>query len=539
MGIASYHEDPNKTLISPQGENMVLQALAGTENIGAQDQANIIIKCKKHYDSQRKKRDKFGKLFEYYNDRQEQHFLDDVMRPLMGRDENGSWEYDKMVQENVTPLIKINNLVTKFVNKQATLYDEPPQREIVDDVQATERYNELATQVRLDAVFQVAERYQKLFRSSFLRPVVRTGEEGGYELDLDVMLPTFFYALPNPMDTTKAAGYYWLVFDPEFPDDPMRATWYYIDRGLYFWWSYQSGGAQAATAGVDKVAYISENGDGKKPEGNPLGEPGIVRLASDWVCGDVIPHPGDSLLNFQDSVNLVETMKQNSLIFQGFPLLHLRNFDVKDKDGKSRRMNIGPWRTLITQDIAGDSPSSVSWVSPATNIEQFIRTLEHDIDAFMLAMSVPKNLIMDSATSGTALAERNRDIKELRKSYINQYQAAEQEVYRIVAKWANLWLKDKLPEDGVVVIKYHEPEIRYSTEAEEMAAWKLKIELGAASILDYLAEKNPDLDKDGLADKLAEIRKVNGDTGGVFSDIRARSGGIINSAVNRALGQSE
>jgi hypothetical protein len=90
-----------------------------------------------------------------------------------------------------------------------------------------------------------------------------------------------------------------------------------------------------------------------------------------------------------------------------------------------------------------------------------------------------------------------------------------------------------------MVIKYHEPDVRYSTEAEEMAAWKLKIELGAASILDYLAEKNPDLDKDGLADKLAEIRKVNGDTGGVFSDIRARSGGILNSAVNRALGQSE
>lgn len=528
-------------------EDAVLRSLYTTLNTGAGYQAELVIRCRKAFDKADKKRRKFHKLFEYYNDRMADIFVDDVFRPLMGRDSNGRYVYDVMCRESVAPILKLVNIVKKIVDRQATLYDEAPERVVEGDEKATEVYNAIAKDLRLDAVMQMAERYQKLFHSVFVRPVIRD-VDWVPTLDIDLMLPTFFYALPSPDDPTRAAGYFWLIYDEQYPDDPDRATWYYIDSANYFWWTYKDGGRQEATAGSQGVAYISENvipAEGEnaapRPQGNALGEPGIVRVATDWVCGDVIPDPGDSLINFQDNVNLVETMKQNSLIFQAFPILHLSNFDIKDKDGNRRKFNIGPWNTLITQDVPGESAASVSWVAPQTNIDQFVKALEHDIDYFLLSQSIPKNLILDAATSGTALAERNRDIVELRKSYINQYESVERELYRIIAKWVNRWLPElgTLPEDGELRITFREPELKYPSETEELAAWKAKIDMGVATAGDYLREKNPGISDEDLAKRLAEIKRERGDTGSLFADIRARSGGIVGSAVARAVGESE
>lgn len=542
--VGTYKYDEDNKLIGNEGENVVLRSLYATLNPTAGPQADIVVRCRKIYDKSDKKRRRFHKLFEYYNDRMADLFVDDIFRPLMGRDTNSNWVYDRMCRESVTPILKLVNVVKKVVDRQATLYDEGPEREIEGNPKATEEYNEIALTLRLDAVMQMAERYQKLFRSAFLRPVIRNDEEGQPAMDLDLMLPTFVYSIPHAEDPTRAMAYFWLIYDEEFPDDPDRATWYYIDRARYFWWTYRAGGMQEPTAGSSEVAYISESmvvtetGE-ERPEGNMLGETGLVRVATDWVCGDVIPDPGDSLINFQDNVNLVETMKQNSLIFQAFPILHLSNFDIKDKDGNPRRFNIGPWNTIITQDLPGEATSSVEWVAPQANIEQFTKALEHDIDYFLMSQSIPKNLILDAATSGVALIERNRDIEELRKSYLNQYQSVEQELYRVIAKWANKWLDGHLPEDGKLIVKFKEPEAKATSEVEELASWKAKIELGVATARDYLREKNPDINDKAIDEKLAEIRKEKGDTGTLFSDLRARSGGIIGSVVSRAAGGSE
>jgi hypothetical protein len=507
MGMlgTSYTYDQGSVTLA---EGVVLKSLAQTENVGAQDQAGIVILCRRMFERGEANRKKYDKLYRYYNDDQKKLFVDDVLRPMMGTDADGQSVYDRMCRENVCPQIKIVNLVKRFVDKQSTLYDEPAEREIEGNPAATEKYNEIARDLKLDAVMQMAERYQKLLRSAFIRPLIRR-VDGKDVLDLDLMLPTFFYAIPNPQDSTRAKGYFWLVYDQLQPDDPHKATWYYIDKDNYFWFVWKPRQKTAGTAGGDLTAYITElykEDDVERPEGNPLQETGIVRVATDWVCGDVIPAPGDSIINFQDGLNLVETLKQNSLVFQGFPILHLKNFDTKDKDGNIRRLNIGPGSALVSQDVAGDVESKVEWIAPATNIEQFTKSVEHDIDYFMLSMGVPKNLILDAATSGTALAERNRDIKEVRKSYINQYRGAEREIYRIIAKWANTWLGGGLPEDAVLNVKYHEPGMKFESETEELNAWKLKLELGLATKRDYLAEKYPGISEEELDKKLVEIK---------------------------------
>ena len=523
-------------------EALVLGGLARTYNSSASGQGDIVIMCKEIFDRESLSRKRFNKLYRYYNDDQIALFIKDVFKPLLGKDPNGEYIYDKMCRENVTPLVKVSNYIKRFVDKQATLYDDPPAREVTGDTKATEEYNRLAKDINLDAILQMAERYQKLFGSSFMRPVVR--DIGGEQyLDVDLMLPTFFYAIPYPGDTTRASGYFWLVYDLAKPDDPMKATWYYIDSGNYFWWKWDQSAALVGTASSQMSAVISENykdqDDIESAEGNNLGETGILRLASSWVCGDVIPKPGDSLINFQENVNLTETMKLNSLIFQAFPILHLHNFDIKDKDGRPLKLNVGPWSTLITSSMAGDGEAKVNWVAPQANIDTFIKSLQHDIDTFLLTQGVPKNLILDSATSGTALAERNRDINEIRKSYVNQYADMEQELYRVIAKWCAKWFPEyKLPEDGELVVKYSEVEKveteQVTAEFWEAQAWEKKINMGVASREDYIKFKNPEMSDEDIVKKIKDIG-TKAESSSIFGTVRDQAKGAISSAI-RTMG---
>jgi hypothetical protein len=491
-------------------ERLVLESLVRTYNPEAQGQADVILLCKKIFDDNAKTRVQFNKLYKYYNDEQEQIFVKDVFKPLMGKDKNGESNYDKMCRENMKPPVKIANYTTRFVNKQATLYDESPKREIEGNEDATKKYNELATKIKLDAVLQMAERYQKLFRSCFLRPTIRNDEQGKVTLDVDLLLPTFIYAIPMDDDPTRAKAYFWLIYDKAHPDNAMKADWYYISNTEFYWWDYRETKTTAPTAGTDMQAYVSEfttkEGDVDKPQGNKLGEIGIVRLATSWVGDEIIPCPGDSLINFQDSINLIETMMINSLIYQAFPILHLKNYNNKDANGQLKAFSVGPWSVFTSMTLGGDSDAGIEWVSPATKIQEFKDTAEHAIDAYLLTQGVSKNVIMESAASGAALSERNRDIKEIRKSYINQYLGMERELYRIIAKWTNKWLTEyRLPEDGNLVVEFAEPTYEYANELEELTAWEKKLAIGLGTKREYLEEKFPDASAAVLAAKLKEL----------------------------------
>jgi hypothetical protein len=520
-------------------EQIVLSGLFRSFNPDSKE-GEIIAVCHDIYKKKASERQTFRKLEKYYNDDQKDIFVRDVFKPLLGKTPSGEYVYDVLCRENVSPIIKISNYTKRFVDKQSTLYDEAPEREVQGDEKATEEYRRLCKDIRLDAIMQMAERYQKLFQSSFLRPVIRE-IDGEQVIDVDLLTPVFLYAVPCAEDSTRAQAYFWISYDPRHPESEYRATWYYIDKTRFFWWSWEDQDVLASSVGTEKSAVISENvsldeetGE-QESQGNTLGEMGIVRLATSWVGSEVIPRPGDSLLNFQDSVNLVETMSHNSLIFQAFPLLHLHNFDIKDKDGQVKRINIGPWNTLITSGISGDAEAKVEWVAPQTNIDPFIKTLEHDIDTFLLTSGVPKNLILDSSTSGAALAERNRDIQEIRKSYVNQYSSVEAELYRILAKWCARWSKEyALPEDGVLLITYPTidvPDIStHESEAKRLEVIAKKIELGIISRKEAYLEEHPEMSEEDAEKELAKIDSERQST--IFSPVSSQAKGAIANAVS-------
>lgn len=512
-------------------EQIVLASLGRTYNPMAQGQADIIRQCWMFYNLPENKlrREKFKRLRLMYGDRQEMQFVDDVLKPLMGKEANGQWTYDTMP---VKPIVSVSNFVKKVVDKQATLYDDQPERDI-DDEASEETYKEIAKEIGLDYIMQAFERAQVLYKTAFLRPVVRNGR-----LDADILTPEIFYPITDPEDATIIKACFWVVQSCIKPDDIHFATWYYLDNERFFWFQ-MTNGQVVKVSGTDDMpgsVVIGENtGEDGEVYGNSLGELGILKACTNKT-EEVIEYPGDSMISLQNNLNILETLKTNSLIYQGFPILHIHGMDNTDpQTGEKRKIRTSPWTAIVTEGRPGEEKPSVAFIAPATKVAEFNDAITQKIDMFLLSNGISKNLIMDSTTSGAALKERNRDIVELRKSKIPQYTRIEQELYKLFALICETSEVDgdyKLKKDAEFTINYSEPDIDGLTPIEQADLDQKKIDQGLLSQAMILKRDNPEMDDEAVADLLVTIKKDTGVNANIFSNAKTTANNIIASAVN-------
>ena len=523
-------------------ERLIVESFARTYAPESQGQADLVKQCWTLYNlpENKARREIFKRLRLMYQDRQEKQFVEDVLRPLMGKESNGTYKYDAMPTK---PLVSITNIVKRIVDKQATLYDAQPKRD-VDDESSDESYGTMAKDIGLDYIMQAFERTQVLYKTAFLRPVVRHEQ-----IDVDVLSPEIFYPITDPDDNTRIIACFWVVQSPLRPESALHCTWYYLDTVNFFWFQMVNG-ALIKIQGTDDMpgsVMIGENeNESGEVTGNVLGDLGILKACTNKT-DEVIEYPGDSVVSLQNNINILETLMTNSLIYQGFPIKHIHGFDIVDNTtGERRSVSSGPWDVIVTQGRPGEEKPSVEFVAPATNVKEFIDAIDKKINSFLLSAGIPKNLIIDVATSGTALAERNRDIIEIRKSKIPQYKKIEQELYTLIARICEVSdVKDadgkalKLNPDAVLTVEYDEPEVNVLTELEQAQVDQQRIDQGLISPFEIMKRDHPDMEDDAIREYLAEVKTETGTNSNIFKNVKAQANSVISNALGQNAGTNQ
>lgn len=530
----SYHSITVEGTSIDMTERLVMESLARSYNPMAQGQADIVKLCWTIFNTPENKirREKLRKLRLMYGDRQEKLFVDEVLRPLMGKEANNTWSYDIMP---VKPLINTMNIVKRVVDKQATLYDAPPGRTL-DDEASDAKYKELAKEIGLDYIMQAFERFQVRDKTCFLRPTVR--DEG---IDIDILTPEIFYPIVDSDNTSKMKACFWVVQSPYKEDDAKFAVWYYLNSDTFFSFHMMDGTAVKIRGTEDmpgSVQIDDEMEDGKEVY-IPKKNMGILWAATDKT-NELIAYPGDSLISLQNNLNILSTLMNNSLIYQGFPILHIHGMDNTDpQTGEKRTIKTSPWSAIVTEGRPSEEKPSVEFVAPQTKIAEFTTAIDRNLDTYLLSAGIPKNLIIDAATSGTALAERNRDIIEIRKSKLPQYKQIEQDLYTLIAqisKATNISGYSSLNEKAVLSIEYFEPEVNTLTELEQTQVDRAKIDQGQLSPLMIFMRDHPDMDEAEAQKELDKIKATK--PANIFDNVRATASNVIANALNARPNQS-
>jgi len=397
--------------------------------------------------------------------------------------------------------------------------------------------NNWTKDIGLDYIMQSFERAQVRDKTCFLRPVVR--DEG---IDIDIMTPEIFYPIVDGDDSSKMRACFWVVQSPYKTDDVKYAVWYYLDQDTFFWFHMMDGVAVKIQGTEDMPGSVqieeNMNDDGTVSENFIPENLGILSACTDRG-NEPVAYPGDSLISLQNNLNLLSTLMNNSLIYQGFPILHIHGMDNTDpQTGEKRKIKISPWSAIVTEGRSGEEKPSVEFVSPATTVNEFTTAIDRNIDTFLLSAGIPKNLIIDAATSGTALAERNRDIIEIRKSKLPQYKKIEQDLYTLIAQIAKATkIKDlALNEKAILTIDYYEPDGNTLTELEQTQVDQAKIDQGQTSPLMLFMRDHPDMDEKMAQAELDKIKKTK--PANMFDNVRATAKDTISTALNARPNQS-
>lgn len=120
-------------------------------------------------------------------------------------------------------LDKYDNIVARIVSEKATVYSEPPRRQIAND---DETYQRFLDELAMDDAMRELDRMLALHEDALAWYRVRSTTTGEREPLLDVVSPASFWAIAHPNDRTLWVG---VIFDQRAPmarpEDPSFRVW--------------------------------------------------------------------------------------------------------------------------------------------------------------------------------------------------------------------------------------------------------------------------------------------------------------------------
>lgn len=408
---------------------------------------------------------------------------DEYLRDLVDR------RVDQLEADYIKKYLDFENLTERLINDMSILFRESPQITIVDaSEQVQEKFNELKTELMIDATLRDVNKLVNLLSDVGVLPQIRNGE-----IALDIITPDVSFVEQLPDDPTKAAKHFYQVGISE--------NSVYGDRiDVYHYWTID-GNKYSCTVNMQSGTIANE----EQLPAPAYKEQPIVMFRN------YIPRQRF----YSDKKNaIVETNLQ--IDYDKTRLNIMRDYNLPQRimlgmaENEDKKIGITfethmPWQETATGLQHGD----VKYIKPDFNVkeeqEMIIDSETNLATSFGLSSSSIKG---GEFTSGYHLALSKAEILARNKEERPYYAKAIKDLFRIIFKACQYTDKYKIlkPEMDINIdfgeITFEQDEMT----KEQVRA--MKIANKTASPVDFIMEDNPDL----TYDEAIEVKnRINAD----------------------------
>lgn len=400
--------------------------------------------------------------------------------------------------QDAFPIVMLRDTM-KMINRLAMVYKQDPVRHVMfndnENEKLTEQLNELYSNIDFNLIMREANQKMLLHNTVPLRiqfPVNRWGE---VEVDISVY---------SPADTMVAvsAGNYLIpeVVSVREINEDNNNIWRVEDSEF--------------------IRQIDYEGKIINTEPNKYGLVrwafGRYRKGLDFWSG----LNADDMISQQKYSSILQSGGIESGTFNLFPIILLKNLG-KSEFKRSPRHVIAIEKI---KDRQGEIEPGVESVSLQADLE-ILRKFESDLRMrTALNRNLPRSSVgLDSTLPQSGYQEylENLPLLEERKQQRACMFRLEKEIFEILKRVSAIdksKIGFRIPDTARLKIDYAEDNIQLS-ENEELELWQKKIEMNAATVIDYLIYKNPDLSEEDAIKIFENNKQLNSKYITTFKDI--------------------
>lgn len=437
-------------------------------------------------------------------------------------------------------LVTSVNVTKRFVNSQASIYNEEPERIFTDVNEAEESL--------ISDIYEAAEIDKRLKKAN---KVFKLHDQGAIQvfpnkrkniIDLRVLRPHQYDVIPWPDEPEIAAAYVISAFDKEklirYVDglDQEIADKEDYKKSLmkFIWWTDDF---NFMTDGHGKVIVTEdpETGEAQGVNPNPIGRLPFVDLSFEkefefWI------RQGKNVVQF--SIDMAACWSDVMTIskMQGYAQAVITG----DVDDLPDNVKTGPLHLLILPKSAtSDESPTFQYVSPNPDLKGSLDALQMLLNNFLTAEGEDVDLVSSSPTGGqrfsSALERMLAQIDKFKatKDDFDLFRSAEVQVFDLIREWNNAiqdkdFLKPemkrgKLNEKIVLDVNFKKPETIQTKQEREDGIYK-KFEKGFTTKVRALAELE-NIDEKEAEKRLEEIQAEKEANAGRFRDMMNQNQG--------------
>lgn len=446
------------------------------------------------------------------SDKQKEIYSDNIL-PFVKEYLEGFYSADAFKE---LPIIASINLAKRIVNQEASLYKECPKRTFTG---VTEDQSKALLKIYEDMMFDSkmlkSNRYFRLQSQNDIYVIPLNGK-----LEMRVLLNHNFDVIPNPDDPNNAEAYILSTYDkalylPRQSEDDDGSNQKIADFD-----DYKSTLKRYVFWSKDFNFIMDDQGMIKSDItqiANPLeGILPFVDIAPDkdfqfWV------NQGQSVTDFTVQFNSTMTDIGQVVRMQGFA----QGVLTGDADSlKGQNIQIGPMFVLkLPTNPQSTTQPDFKFVSPNADIQGSLKFLEVLMSNYLSSKGLSPNVVTgrgeaDKFTSGLDRLLAMVELFEASKTDISLYKNAEKKLFKIIAKYINIYggtdvLPDyklgKIPDDADVEVMFERPQLIQS-EMDKLGIIEKKIELG---LIDQVGAVMIDNDFENRDDAQEYISKMD------------------------------
>ena len=432
------------------------------------------------------------KQFEVYHDRANDYVVSYLQN-----------QFSKETLEQM-PIVDSVNLAKRIVNKQSSIYNEPPERNYVglNSDQAME-IDKVYEDNCLNLKLRKANCYLKLQDQSFLWVIPENKE-----LKVKTLLPHQVDVIPNEIDPEKADAVILSVFDRSWffrssqknsdaynaqiaDSDDYRQT---LEKQRFLVWT--------------KDINFVMNGLGKTVSEvlpNPIGELPFIDLNQGKET-EFFVRGGRALTDFTIQFNGVLSDIYNIVKMQGWAVGYLK----APANLMPNSLVLGPAKLLrLTIDPNNPINPEIGFASPNADIQGSLAFLENLISLFMSsrgmdARAVSTKMQANTFSSGVEKLLSMLDVFEATKEDFETLKRAEKDLFELIKKWSNYYigtdqqiLNFMIPDEATIDVNFCKPELVQS-DMEKVNVLKAKLDMGLITKVEAIAQDR------GITEEMAE-----------------------------------
>jgi hypothetical protein len=364
------------------------------------------------------------------------------------------------------------NIVKKVINSLASIYSQPPVRQLEGTSRDKQIYNDIVLNSRLDLKLKQASRYVKLLKTILLKVVWRNNH-----IDLDIVTGNLL-----DVETGDTPEDLKLVMITDYGNSNR------VEDVEYSLWSPST---WKRLDYMGNIIYAEENPYGVLPFVPIFDFPPISNTF--WLPG------GDDLVSQQEVVNIKLVDLLHLIYFQAFGV----GF-IKGAEDTGAPISVGPG-ALVELPTHGE----IGYVSQRAEIGQVVAAVDRLLKWCCVCQGLSASAVSTdpSEASGVSKVWDSVELAEMRVEDKILWSGYERQIFDLIRIVHNTHSKDRLSDSAKLKVNFADPARPTVSPLDEAQSYSEYFKMGVMSPVDIIMQKDKDLrSREEALERLKQIK---------------------------------